>query len=97
MVYGGPFISGFPTNKLKIAGMLLSALEELCRKDSVFIQFRTSYVLSEYDDVFNHYAYRWHPRLNRLVNTEDKTKVMGRMLASRRRQVRKSPAGGSHY
>jgi serine/alanine adding enzyme len=95
VVYGGPLVNEHHPEKREIVDFLLENLIRQVRKKSIFVQFRASYDLSGYKDVFNKYNFNWVPRLNLLIDTTQKEKLVKEISASKRRQIKKSLASGA--
>lgn len=95
VVYGGPLVDpGYP-DPSKVVELLISELIRLVSQQSVFIQIRASWDLSSYNQVFRQHGFKWHPRLNRLIDTTDHAQVQKGISASKRRQVKKSLKNGA--
>nr|NQU93820.1 peptidoglycan bridge formation glycyltransferase FemA/FemB family protein [Bacteroidota bacterium] len=95
VVYGGPLVAETVADNNEVVDLLMDSLVDTVRRDTVFIQFRASYDLKGYGDVFEKHGFRWLPRLNSLIDTTDTATVMAGMSASRRRQVKKSFLNGA--
>jgi len=96
VVYGGPLLAeGTRLEREMTLKTLLGALNDAAGKRSLFAQFRNFYDLAEHKPIFHKLGYRYHDRLNLLVDTPDTETVWKQMSGSRRRQVRKSLANGA--
>lgn len=95
VVYGGPLIDENNKEKVLIAELLLKELIVRVLAKSMFIQIRASYDLSDYDQVLRGLSFKWHPRLNLLINTSREADVWHGVSAGRRRQIKKSLANGA--
>lgn len=95
VVYGGPLINENHPEKKEIFRFLLAKLISDVRRRSIFIQFRASYDLSAYNDIFQQFNFSWVPRLNLLIDTTDEEIFTREISSSRRRQIRKSLANGA--
>jgi lipid II:glycine glycyltransferase (peptidoglycan interpeptide bridge formation enzyme) len=95
VIYGGPLMNENHKRKTQIADLLLDNLIRKVKPKSIFIQIRASYDMSDYDEVLRKYDFRWHPRLNLLIDTSDKSAAWSGVSASRKRQIRKSISNGA--
>jgi len=95
VVYGGPLIIEENPYRRKIMDLLLKQLILTTKNKAIFIQFRASFDLSEFDENFENQRFRWHPRINLLIDTSDEKLVISGMSASRLRQVKKSLKSGA--
>jgi len=95
VVYGGPLINEDYPDKPQIFQALIKNLIELVKRKSIFIQFRASYDLSTYSEIFKNYRFKWVPRLNLLIDTSDRLNYSAGLSASKRRQIRKSLSNGA--
>jgi serine/alanine adding enzyme len=95
VVYGGPLVNEQHPEKLQIFAFLLDHLIKAVEHKSIFIQFRASYDLSAYQDVFAKFGFKWVPRLNLLIDISSEKQYANEMSASRRRQVKRSLANGA--
>ncbi len=96
VVYGGPLLAeGRRLEREMTLKALLGSLHDTAGKQSLFTQFRNFSDLTEYIPLFHAQKYRYHDRLNLLVDTPDKDTAWKNMSATRRRQVRKSLANGA--
>lgn len=96
VVYGGPLLAeGSQRTREEVLQGLLSGLQERVARRSLFSQFRNLCDVSDYKEGFAKQGFRWHDRLNLLVDTSSREKAWMGMSNSRRRQVKKSLAGGA--
>jgi len=95
VVYGGPLIGENHKRTTLILKMLVEELIHQVSHESIFIQFRASHDLSDYDQVLRENNFKWHPRLNLLINTNSEKEVWHGISSGRRRQIRKSLSGGA--
>ncbi len=90
VVYGGPLIQGDAGEAAVMVQLLLTELIRRVGSKTIFVQFRASYDLSEWNNLFLSAGFQWHPRLNRLVNTSDPHRLWKGISPEKRRQIRKS-------
>jgi serine/alanine adding enzyme len=95
VVYGGPLIQEKHPLRNEIFNLLVQHLVLSTSRKAIFIQFRASYDLSEFRDNFENLRFRWHPRINLLIDTSDKKKVLAGISESKRRQIQKSLKNGA--
>ena len=96
VVYGGPLLAeGTRLEREMTLKTLLGALQDATSKQSLFTQFRNFYDLTDCKPLFHERGYRYHDRLNLLVDTPDTDPVWTQMNSTRRRQARKSLANGA--
>lgn len=95
VVYGGPLADGLHPEKRLIFSLLLENLIKKVKNSAIFIQFRASYDLSPYADIFQQFDFKWVPRLNLLVDTTNKQRFVQEISSTKRRQIRKSLENGA--
>jgi lipid II:glycine glycyltransferase (peptidoglycan interpeptide bridge formation enzyme) len=95
VVYGGPLIQEKHPLRNEIFNLLVQHLILITSRKAIFIQFRASYDLNEFRENFENLRFRWHPRINLLIDTSDQDRVISGMSESRIRQVRKSLKNGA--
>jgi hypothetical protein len=89
VVYGGPLIADDVENRNEIAGMLLKGLKQAVSGRSIFIQFRNFFSMEPLSVVFEEKGFHLRDRLNRIVDTSDRERMIRNMSESRWRQIRK--------
>ncbi len=96
VVYGGPLLAeGTRLEKETTLKALLQALQEKVSGRSLFTQLRNFYDMADYKPLMHSLGYKWHDRLNLLVNTSSHDTAWMGMSNTRRRQVKKSLANGA--
>lgn len=95
VVYGGPLICNSCPDKSDVLAVLLEQLNRHLSKSSLFIQFRPSVELSDFLSTFKEYGFEWNPRMNLLIQTHDRNKVIQGISKSRWRQVQRSLRNGA--
>lgn len=100
VIYGGPLVEAGKRGSgeagkqgsgedMKIVHLLLDGLIGQVKNRSVFIQFRNFRSQEETKPVFLSCGFRFRERLNLIVDTTSREKVLENMSASRVRQIRK--------
>lgn len=95
VVYGGPLVDEQHADKQIVFALLLEYLNQKAGSSAIFTQFRASYDLSPYAEIFENYEFKWVQRLNLLIDTTDKEKFTREISPSKRRQIRKSLESGA--
>lgn len=86
MIWGGPLV-----NDVNTLGTLLSTLNEIAKRKSVFTEFRNLFDWNEpAKKVFSDFGFRFEERLDLLVKIDDIENVKKRFSESRSRQLKKS-------
>jgi hypothetical protein len=76
-------------NRYEIAGMLFKGLKQAVSGRSIFIQFRNFFSMEPLNEVFEEEGFHLRDRLNRIVDTSDRDRMIRNMSESRWRQIRK--------
>ena len=95
VIYGGPLLSGDDKLQKESLDALLKELIDQSRKKALFIQFRNFFSLQEHLSVFQQNGFILFDRLNFILDTSDKEKVLKNMSVSRRRQINKGLSSGA--
>lgn len=95
VVYGGPLVDETNPQPRQIFKKLLDTLIARTSHRAIFTQFRASYDLSPYADLFQQFDFEWVPRINLLIDTTNKDSVNHGLSYTRRRQIKKSLYGGA--
>ena len=95
VVYGGPVIADKHPERNKIFSLMLEELIIQTQKKSIFIQFRASYDLSSFSEIFYKHRFTWAARLNLLVDASDADAVRKDISSSKKRQIKKSLMNGA--
>ena len=95
VVYGGPLLSGGDKLQKESLDALLKELIDQTRKKALFIQFRNLFSWEEHLLVFEQNGFGLLDRLNFILDTSGREKVLTNMSASRRRQIRKGLNSGA--
>lgn len=95
VIYGGPVIGNGVEDKTAVLRLLLEALVQQVKHQSVFIQFRNFVDWKAYLPVFEEYGFKWMNRLNFVVDTRDKEKTWKRISNSKRRQIKAALKSGA--
>ncbi len=95
VVYGGPVIVDDSPERNTVFRQLCQALISEVRHQSLFIQFRASYDMSEFNSEFDRLHFERTPRMNLLVDTSSLALVKQGISASRWRQIKQSLRKGA--
>jgi lipid II:glycine glycyltransferase (peptidoglycan interpeptide bridge formation enzyme) len=95
IVIGGPVVRDSEENKHAVFELLVSSMVVEAEKKSVYLEFRNSFDLSAYMDIFKKYKLDFNDHLNFLINTGDPDTVQKRMSKTKLQQVRKSFNAGA--
>ncbi|MEN8225562.1 MAG: GNAT family N-acetyltransferase [Bacteroidota bacterium] len=95
VIYGGPLLTGDETQQAECLDALLKILVQSTRKKALFIQFRNFFSQEHLLPVYKKYGFELINRLNYIVHTSERNKVLQNMSESRRRQIRKALNNGS--
>ena len=95
VIYGGPLVEVGVEAPAAVFQVLLQRLVDLVKHRSIFIQFRPSFDLSAFQPVFEQLHFRHTPRLNLLVDTTNRERMVRGMSASRLRQIKQSIKNGA--
>jgi serine/alanine adding enzyme len=95
VIYGGPLIESGNVYDKEIFRMMLASMIDKTSRTAIFTQFRALHDLSCYTEIFKENGFQWVPRINLLINTQNKEKIFSEMSSSRKRQIRKSLNNGA--
>lgn len=95
VVYGGPLADEKNPQARQIFKLLLDTLITRTNHRAIFTQFRASYDLSPYSDLFLQNKFTWVPRINLLIDTTDRESIILGLSSTRRRQIRRSLQNGA--
>ena len=95
VIYGGPLIDPGASGPDEILQMLLEGLTGKVKRHSIFIQFRNFSSQEENREVFLSAGFHFRDRLNLVIDTSDRERVIKNMSASRWRQIKKGTGLGA--
>ena len=92
IIFGGPVVTD---NNPEIISALLERLIKEVKKESIYIEFRNLFDMTNYVYAFNDYGFKYVEHFNFIFDVgNDVEETMKKLNANRRRQIRKSIEAG---